>query len=149
MEPLFKAGPFALPDESGASGSDRFVGWLRAKPSELGQALDRILPSEVAEGIGVTDWGWVDDLVTAAADDPSTGWLSRAIETTRTDYAEIEAARIAAVEKEDYGRAKTLKGQRTTLTDENLVSFLARRNVLAQVRLPGRRRRTRPVAHRA
>ena len=136
VEPLFKAGPFALPDGSGSSGSDRFVGWLRAEPSELGQALERILPPEVAEGIGVSDWGWVDDLVTAAEDDPSTGWLSRAIETTRTDYAEIEAARIAAVEKEDYGRAKTLKGQRTTLTDENLVSFLARRNVLPKYGFP-------------
>lgn len=135
-EPMFKAGPFALPDETGASGSDRFVAWLKGRPAELGAALGRILPAAVAVEIDVDGWHWVTDLVEEAEDDPSTGWLTRAIDMTRTDYAQIEAARAAAAEKEEYIRAKILKGQRETLAEENLVSFLARRNVLPKYGFP-------------
>lgn len=138
VEPMFKAGPFALPDPERdcTSGSDRFVAWLGTKPRALGEALERILPPTVAETVDVAGWSWVTDLVESNPEDPSTGWLMRAVETTRDDYHQIEQARLAAVEKEDYGRAKVLKGQRETLADENLVSFLARRNVLPKYGFP-------------
>ncbi len=136
VEQMFKAGPFALPDETGTSGSDRFVAWLRTKPRDLGDALERILPAAVAEAVGTGTWSWVGDRGVSRPDDPSTGWLSRAVEMTRDDFKQIETARAAAVEKEDYGRAKVLKGQRETLAEENLVSFLARRNVLPKYGFP-------------
>ncbi len=136
VEGMFKAGPFALPGDEGTSGSDRFVDWLRTRPRELGAALGRILPAAVAEAVDAGGWAWVDDLVVSRDDDPSTGWLSRAVLMTRDDFEQIEGARIAAVEKEDYGRAKILKGQRETLAEENLVSFLARRNVLPKYGFP-------------
>lgn len=136
VEQMFKAGPFALPGDTGTSGSDRFVEWLRTNPRELGDALGRILPEAVAKVVDVTGWSWVTDLVVSRPDDPSTGWLSRAVEMTRDDFTQIETARLAAVEKEDYGRAKILKGQRETLAEENLVSFLARRNVLPKYGFP-------------
>lgn len=136
VERMFKAGPFALPDDSGRSGSDRFVAWLRTEPADLHDALGRILPSTVADGVGVGAWSWVTDLVESRKDDPSTGWLSRAVEMTREDHKQIETARLAAVDKEDYVRARILKGQRETLAEENLVSFLARRNVLPKYGFP-------------
>ncbi len=136
VEPMFKAGPFALPDEAGSSGSDRFLAWLRAEPRDLQDALLRILPPAVAEEVDVAGWSWVTDLVEFAADDPSTGWLTRAVETTRSDHAQIEAALAAAIAKEEFARANAIKRQRETLAQENLVSFLARRNVLPKYGFP-------------
>ncbi len=136
VEKMFRAGPFVIADEAGSSGSDRFVAWLGSHPGDLADALLRILPPSVAAAIDVVGWGWVADLTTAAPDNPSTGWLTRAIEATRQDYDQIVMETAIARDKEDYIRANVLKRQRTTLTDENLVSFLARRNVLPKYGFP-------------
>jgi Domain of unknown function (DUF1998) len=58
------------------------------------------------------------------------------VREARFDLEQISAAIAAALEKEDYKRAAVLKRQRETITGENLVSFLARRNVLPKYGFP-------------
>lgn len=135
-EPIFKAGDFVLTGEAGTSGDARFIEWLRTQPVDLADALRRVLPPAVAATVGIDDWSWVDDLVRPSEDDPSTGWLDRATSEARFDLEQINAAISAALDKEDYKRAAVLKRQRETITGENLVSFLARRNVLPKYGFP-------------
>ena len=135
-EPIFRAGEFVTAGEDGTAGDARFVGWLRTRSEELAGALERVLPQQVADAIGIADWGWIDDLVRPADDDPSTGWLDRATSEARFDLEQINAAINQALEREDYTRAAVLKRQRETITGENLVSFLARRNVLPKYGFP-------------
>ncbi len=136
VEPVFNAGPFALPDASGTSGSDRFIAWLRGHPAALGAALGRILPPTVAAAMDLDGWSWVDDLVITSPSDPASGWLGRAIDLTRDDARQLEEARATAAAANKYERAGQLNRQLNTLINEELVSFLARRNVLPKYGFP-------------
>jgi hypothetical protein len=135
-EPMSKVGEFVLPDDSGSTGDARFMTWLHQHPLALIDALRRILPDEVAEHIGLESWQWVDELTSQSGDDPSSGWLDRAGSEARADLARIDEAIEIAIAEKQPKRWDWLLRQKATITADNLIGFLARKNVLPKYGFP-------------
>src|SRR5207244_11351833 len=115
---------------------DGFTNWLRQKPSELGEALTRLVPAEVAETIGLDDWSWVGALAEESDADPSHGWLGRAAAEVREDLRQLDLQIEEAAEEKKFPRASYLQRVRTTNGRRRLVEFLATRHVLPAYGLP-------------
>lgn len=135
-EQLRKVGEFIAAGDHGSSADERFIAWLESHPADLASALARILPAEVAEHIGVANWHWVADLQHSSELDPSAGWLERAVAEAREDVGQIEAAIQKAVSERRYPLAGALERQKQTITGENIIGFLARKNVLPKYGFP-------------
>lgn len=135
-EPMSKVGEFVIPDESGSTGDARLMTWLRHHPVALSDALRRILPGDVADHIGLESWRWVEDLTSQSGDDPSSGWLDRAGSEARADLAQIDEAIALAIAEKQPKRWDWLLRQKATITADNLIGFLARKNVLPKYGFP-------------
>jgi hypothetical protein len=131
-----RAGDFLDPDASGKTGDARFLDWLRTRPDEVRAALGRILPTSVAAAIDVEGWGWVEALAGATPDDPTAGWLDRAVTDARDDLAQIRSAIEQAIADGKPRLWDALNRQVATITHEPLINFLARRNVLPKYGFP-------------
>lgn len=134
--PMHSAGQFLDADGAYEPGDARFLAWLREHPDGLHDALARVLPPSVAVAIDVDGWGWVEDLVSSNPDDPTTGWLDRAVADARGDLAQLRTAIEAAAAARNWRRAHALDRQEKTITCEPLINFLARRNVLPKYGFP-------------
>jgi ATP-dependent helicase YprA (DUF1998 family) len=136
VEPHNTVGSFFDAVPPTAPAVDRFIAWLRARPAHLGEALVRIVPAQAAAGIGLSSWSWVEALVTEDDEDPTRGWLTRAREDVAQTLAALREAESVAAAAADYPRAGRLKGQSATTVNEQLVGYLARRNVLPKYGFP-------------
>ena len=68
---------FTAEDESEGSPVRQFVDWLRTHPSDLGDAVRRITPSDVTSTLGIEDWAWVEALTEFSDGNEDHGWLRR------------------------------------------------------------------------
>lgn len=131
------AGAFFLPQPDGSTRDSAFVGWLRSRPPEVGEALQRIVPEKAATDIDVAGWDWVDALVAEDdARDPTFGWLRRAGDEIRGDADRLRSLIDDAAHRQDFRLAARLAEQRKTLVSAELIGFLARRNVLPKYGFP-------------
>lgn len=122
--------------DSEAAGVDGFVEWLRIHPAELGEALGRLVPQDVADSIGLGDWSWVDALAEESDDEPSHGWLSRATAEVREDLRQLDVQIEEAADEKKFRVAGRLQGVRRTIAGRRVVEFLASRNVLPKYGFP-------------
>ncbi|MEZ5264723.1 MAG: DEAD/DEAH box helicase [Acidimicrobiales bacterium] len=130
-------GHFFLP-QSGTEGiaADDFLAWLRTRPSQLGQALRRIVPAELASSLGLDDWRWVDALVEESDDEPTWGWLTRA-HSVRHEIERLDELIEDAARDKNPQAMQRYQGMRRYLADHRqLVDFLASRNVLPKYGFP-------------
>ncbi|MDY7103642.1 MAG: Zn-binding domain-containing protein, partial [Actinomycetota bacterium] len=118
------------------TGDAAFVSWLRSRPESLREALERILPTPIAEAVDVAGWGWVDALATETADEPSCGWLRRAGDEVRDDLGRLDTMIDEAFDERDGRRGDRLSATRRTLAQRQLLGFLASRNVLPKYGFP-------------
>ena len=133
--PAWTVGPFFVEADDAACGVDRLRQWLNTKPSDVQQALQRILPSTVASSMDVAGWGWVDALFERVVDEPTFGWMTRAAEEVRSDLSalsEMVDDVFAAGEKGVDRLRAIMKG----LENRLLLGFLASRNVLPKYGFP-------------
>lgn len=124
------------PADGGLPGHERFLGWLRTHPPELGDALRRILPAPVASQLDLDGWGWVADLVESSEADPTTGWLERAVDEATEDIEQLTTAMEEASRDRNFKLADYLQRQIRTITDDGVINFLARKNVLPKYGFP-------------
>ncbi len=131
---------------------DEFVDWLGSRPEELGQALDRIVPDDIASELGLQTWDWVEHLTADAGSmpDESAGSLRRAKESVLKDLEEIQQAIDDATQKESQlatqgksdaaakqaTRRSNLLRVRGTLEKRRLIDYLATRVVLPKYGFP-------------
>lgn len=131
------AGAFFLPQPDGPTRDSAFVDWLRSRPPEVGDALQRIVPETAAAEIDVAGWAWVDALVAEDdARDPTFGWLRRAGDEIRGDADRLQSLIEDAADRKEFRLAARLDEQRKTLVSAELIGFLARRNVLPKYGFP-------------
>ena len=152
-EPHKDVASFFLPLSDQTAAVDEFVEWLHTHPEELGQAIARITPEDVALELGLDTWQWVDHL-TAESDgypgDESAGSLRRATESFKADMEEIKSAidnadhqerrlsnegKSQAASKQASRRSALLK-VRSTLENQRLIDYLATRVVLPKYGFP-------------
>lgn len=129
-------GEFFESVEGAPPASEAFVEWLHAKPAAVGNAVQRVAPPETAEALGLTSWDWVDALVEQSDEDPTRGWLRRASDEVHANIEELEARIKEAADERRFGGAGQLDRQLATLRRTQLLSFLARKNVLPKYGFP-------------
>lgn len=152
-EPHRDVASFFRPADERPAAVDEFVDWLRSYPEELGQAIARITPDDVAPELGLQTWDWVEHLTagtTGSQGDESAGSLRRAAESIREDLAEIERAIDDAEQRErqlsSQGQSDAASNQarrrsallrvRATLEKRPLIDYLATRVVLPKYGFP-------------
>ncbi|WBB99736.1 DEAD/DEAH box helicase [Solwaraspora sp. WMMA2080] len=121
------AGEFLLASDDGVAPVTLVAGFLDPVPAEIVESLDRVLPAEVRDEIGVASGDWVTHLV---------GLLEsvRAELQNDVDIYEEKRAEAFAARKDDsaarFGRVMK------TITGRELLGLLANRNVLPKYGFP-------------
>jgi hypothetical protein len=129
-------GEFFSTNEGGDSADHEFISWLQTHPASVGDALARVVPPGAADRVGLQDWSWVDALVRSSPEEPSFGWLGRAGDDARDQLATLRTLIGEAVEAENFGLAKRYQYLNRTLSERQLLGFLATRNVLPKYGFP-------------
>ncbi len=147
-----KVASFFVANDDKPAAVDDFISWLQSHPSDLGEAVARIIPEDIAEELGVHTWQWVEDLIddSGAADREHFGWLTRAIKEIRSDLDEFDTeiekteqlirdmraqnrSEEAAAQSRRLGALYKVKG---TLEGKFLIDYLATRVVLPKYGFP-------------
>lgn len=126
------AGAFFAPEGNLPSGPDLAADYLRARPAALQQALQRIVPNELQDILGLAGWGWLPQLTT----DTGTGILDRAVQEVNEDLALYAGLEDEAVRNRRYGQAEHFQRMAKTVRDRELLGFLGSRNVLPAYGFP-------------
>ena len=127
---------FFIDAEGGATQSARFVEWLRSHPTDLGEALGRLVPREVAGELGIGTWAWVDGLAEESDQEPTFGWLKRGAAEARQSVDDLRELIDEAVAAEEFGTAKNLQYVRRGIENRRLIDYLAATNVLPKYGFP-------------
>lgn len=129
-------GDFFVPSEGEPARVKEFERWLRTGPTEVGAAVKRVVPKELAEEIDLDGWGWVDDLMNESEEDPTVGWMGRAAGEVFSETESLQKLIDEADEEKDRMRADRLDRVKKTLKGKHLIAFLASRNVLPKYGFP-------------
>lgn len=121
-------------------GFERLKDYLAAKPQIVLAHLERCVPSELLEALGVGSFSWIERLIggngtlTIAVNDfrDLTTWMSEQIETAAKERKYQEAARFERLLKDH--RRSTSAGDGYKKTD--LIDFLVRSGVLPKYGFP-------------
>ncbi len=127
---------FATSDDDATTADAEFLGWLRSRPSGLGDALARVAPASTHAELDLAGWGWVEALAEESDDDPTHGWLQRAGGEVREDLETLQDFEDEAGAAKNYRLAQKYAWTRKTLASRQLLSFLASRNVLPKYGFP-------------
>jgi ATP-dependent helicase YprA (DUF1998 family) len=125
-----------VPASDSPSGAERFVQWLQDRPAPVREALERVLPDGTKHEIGVEGWDWVDALIEESVDEPTHGWLRRAMEEVTEELASLDAMIAEAFAEQNGNRGEALKRVRGALSRRQAIGFLASRNLLPKYGFP-------------
>lgn len=122
------AGAFFLPaGENIPSAASGVADFLSPIPAEVENALRTALPGSVHSEVGIDDGSWVEQLVE----------LLGSVEKELTgDVVAIEQRIQETVKERKFGLAKRLEETKRTITDRDLLGFLANRNILPKYGFP-------------
>lgn len=118
------AGQFFLGEDAPAS---RVRGYLTPVPWEVFESLTRVLPSQVQREIGVNSGEWVDRLCKL---------LQEVGDQLNQDVQVFEERRVRAFEDRKGHLVQRYEKIINTLTQRNLLGYLANRNVLPKYGFP-------------
>ena len=123
-----KVETFADDDTEGRSGYKTLCAYLNLKPDNLKSYLLRFLPNTLARKFDVANYGWLDSLI------GENGRLTIAMNTYH------EEIKLLNEQKEYLNRENKYNGaiiQRLrAYTDENILTFLSRKNILPKYGFP-------------
>jgi hypothetical protein len=125
---------FDLP-ESGPTGPELLQDYIADRPVDVKQALERIIPHDLQDELGVADWEWLPNLW----NEEGNGILDRVVGEVRDDLELLRRlADEAAGERTQagYRRALHYQGVVQTVRGRDLLGFLGSRNVLPKYGFP-------------
>jgi ATP-dependent helicase YprA (DUF1998 family) len=117
------------------TGPDLLREYVDARPTQVRDALLRIVPAELQDELGVADWSWLSNLWSENGE----GILDRVVQEVRDDLALLRRlAEEAANERTPagYRRALHYQGVVQTVRGRDLLGFLGSRNVLPKYGFP-------------
>jgi len=123
---------------AGPTGAERLSAFLQARPPELAQALDRIIPDHTPEYLELrgllklADWEWVDELMNS----DQKGVLDIAQLEIQDELEEFNRLKNEAVAKENYRGAEQYQQVQNQIRSRPLFNFLANHNVLPKYGFP-------------
>ncbi|MCA9332196.1 DEAD/DEAH box helicase [Candidatus Saccharibacteria bacterium] len=122
------AGDFFLPDKTNNEAPvNKVKDYLDPVPNEIRQALLRILPSSVANDIGVFKDAWVPDLLRL---------LEEVRQELASDVSALEDLQVQAANDKKYKLADRYAKVSATLEKRDLLGFLGTRNILPKYGFP-------------
>ncbi|MEW6064594.1 DEAD/DEAH box helicase [Desulforamulus profundi] len=119
---------FFRPEEP-TGGLEEFSKFIETRPVEVLESLKNIVPTKIAPQIGLTEWAWVENLLSE-----DKGVLVRAAQEVKEDVIKLweEKQRLDEAKlKSDY-----LLDIISTIKNRNLLSYLCSRNVLPKYGFP-------------
>lgn len=122
-------GKFAEKDEDGEVGVDIFENYLAGRPENLKAFLKDFLPLELSERFSVDDFGWVE-LMTGPE-----GVFTKAISSYRDEIKKLNLSLKEAQEGKG-GNIYFIQDRIRTFQNEDIITFLSRKNVLPQYGFP-------------
>jgi hypothetical protein len=125
-------GAFFAPDEPGPTGPDLLREYVKARPPQVRQALQRIVPDSLQDELSIADWGWLPNLW----NDEGDGILDRAIQEVTSDLTLLHQLEEEAAAERNYGRSQHFQRVARTVRGRNLLGFLGSRNVLPKYGFP-------------
>ena len=133
-------GAFFDPDElalsgaegPGLTGPDLLREYVKARPPQVRQALQRIVPDSLQDELSIADWGWLPNLW----NDEGDGILDRAIQEVTSDLTLLHQLEEEAAAERNYGRSQHFQRVARTVRGRNLLGFLGSRNVLPKYGFP-------------
>lgn len=110
------------------SGYDKFKEYLESKPNDLKEYLIKFLPGTLVKKYGVETFEWVDLLV------GENGCLQRAVELYIEEVTELRKQLKILSEEVQYNGA--IVQRLKVYTDENILTFLTRKNIMPKYGFP-------------
>lgn len=111
------------------SGPEQFEKYLRDKPKQLQNAVQRIVPSKLHKPLGVNDWLWLDGLF-----DEKIGTMKLANDEIRHDVKSLNELRDELIKKRED--SDYVNRMIKTLTARSIIDYLSNRNVLPKYGFP-------------
>ena len=124
-------GDFFAPEE-GESGPDLLREYVRSRPSDVTEALYRIVPSSLHGTLGLKEWAWLPRLINEKGD----GILDLAAREVTGDLELYRNLQQEAARQENYKLAQHYKEVAATVRSRELLGFLGSRNVLPKYGFP-------------
>lgn len=128
LHPPYTVEAFHLDDQ--ICGYEGFLRFLSSRPKEVAASLQRIVPKEMHDKLGLSDWRWV----TGLASPDKTGVLDLAWLDIRRDLKDIQEAiqrMVKAGRRSDW-----LLRCMETIKKRDLIGYLSSRNVLPKYGFP-------------
>lgn len=127
-----KASNMAEQSENRPSGYDVFLQYLNSHPVDLQKYLIRFLPSSLAGKFEVDSYGWISELM--CKDEGKEGILTKAVLEYDYEVNILKEAIERAIAAE--GRMDNLFERIKVYRNEEILSFLSRKNVLPKYGFP-------------
>lgn len=129
---FLNAGVFFAPDDGKPSGPDLLAQYVRLRPQTLQEALERIVPPEMQDALGIADWGWLSGLM----NEQEPGILDKVIREVQEDLALYARLMEDAAAAHNFRLADHFQRVAQTVRGRELLGFLGTRNVLPKYGFP-------------
>ncbi|HNB50471.1 MAG TPA: DUF1998 domain-containing protein [Anaerolineales bacterium] len=121
-------------------GYERLKKYIAQKPSDILEALERIIPVEMHVEMDLSGWGWLSYLTNLDQGDQTVTEieqvLDRSVAEVTGDIALVQEFEHKARDEGDYYKAGHFKQVRETILKRELLGFLGSRNVLPKYGFP-------------
>jgi len=131
-----KVGAFFVGTDAEEPRAEAFREWLESKPSELKDALERVIPAGPAKDLGIANWSWAEALFERNENEPTHGWMKRASEEINENLSTLRELQKEAYAEEKGKTGDYLRGVAANIERRDLLSFLSSRNVLPKYGFP-------------
>lgn len=118
-----------LDDNGGVCGADEFIKYLKGEPHNLEAFLEKFLPVELVDRYDVKHYGWLPMLI------GEDGAFTKARAEYNDEVSLLEKAKAEAYAG-NGGRVDYIQFRINTFKNENILTFLSRKNVFPKYGFP-------------
>jgi|BioPla2DNA2_1021312.scaffolds.fasta_scaffold11179_2 ATP-dependent helicase YprA (DUF1998 family) len=128
------ASTMAETDENGSSGFINLKKYILSKPEDIKDYINRFLPKKLTKTLGINSFSWSDSLF--CADENNPGVLTKAIAEYDYEVGIIQKEINRVIENGTYKGIGRLSERLRVYKNEEILTFLSRKNVLPKYGFP-------------
>ena len=125
-------GAFFTPQDAGSTGPELLREYVAARPPDVLEALQRIVPQDLQDELGIAGWGWLPNLW----NDEGDGILDRVVQEVAEDLSLLRQLEEEAAAERNYRQSDHYQRVAQTVRRRPLLGFLGSRNVLPKYGFP-------------
>lgn len=119
--------------DNGPRGFEALIGYLNSKPNDLKQYLKNFMPASLSEKFGIDNFDWISSLTGSEKDNE--GVLTKAVYEYEYETGVLNQA-IRDAFATDWKNVDSLRARLRVYKNEEIISFLSRKNVLPKYGFP-------------